>query len=200
MPYWARTADQGFVVPTQSWLQAASPHDRDSTRRLQHATADWEARWPVYSIAWEDALAFARWSSLRDGRIYTLPDEYQWEKGARGVDGRIYPWGNWFDATWCNAQRSLQGAMHPVAVDEYPADVSVWGLRVMGSGVKQYCLDETSLNDRQYRTLRSGTWSATGKIGARSAYRGAVPVGNCFYTNGFRLASAVALSTGGPHP
>ena len=57
---------------------------------------------PVVRIAHEDALAYTQWLSGETERPYRLPTEAEWEKAARGTDGRIYPWGNYFDHERCN--------------------------------------------------------------------------------------------------
>lgn len=57
---------------------------------------------PVVRISHEDAVAYTEWLSGETGRRYRLPTEAEWEKAARGTDGRLYPWGNFFDPDRCN--------------------------------------------------------------------------------------------------
>jgi formylglycine-generating enzyme required for sulfatase activity len=49
---------------------------------------------PVVYVTWHDAMAFCEWLSQETGREFVLPSEAEWEKAARGTDGRIYPWGD----------------------------------------------------------------------------------------------------------
>jgi formylglycine-generating enzyme required for sulfatase activity len=58
---------------------------------------------PVTQVSWDDAVAFTKWASQASGREVRLPTEAEWEKAARGTDGRVYPWGSEApDGTRCN--------------------------------------------------------------------------------------------------
>jgi formylglycine-generating enzyme required for sulfatase activity len=72
----------------KSWPEGTAPPERDNH--------------PVVRIEHEDALAYTQWLSGETGRAYRLPTEAEWEKAARGTDGRIYPWGNYFEPDRCN--------------------------------------------------------------------------------------------------
>ena len=72
---YGRTAGGGFVLAAD-------------------ATGDtWLPDWPVVLVTWEAARAWCAWESARTGQRWRLPFELEWEKAARGVDGRLFPWG-----------------------------------------------------------------------------------------------------------
>ncbi len=59
---------------------------------------------PVTGVTWVEAVAYCAWLAEETGRSYTLPSEAQWEKAARGVNGRLFPWGDEWDSARCNAE------------------------------------------------------------------------------------------------
>ncbi|MFB3896644.1 MAG: SUMF1/EgtB/PvdO family nonheme iron enzyme [bacterium] len=92
-----------------------------------------QARYPVTGVTWSDASAYADWMGCR------LPTEVEWEKAARGTDGKIYPWGNQFVATYCNYSGSKLG--HPMQFGSYPAGRSPYGAYDMAGNVAEWVAD-----------------------------------------------------------
>lgn len=105
-----------------------------------------KARYPVVFITWNDAEAYCKSLGKR------LPTEDEWEKAARGTDGRKYPWGNTWDATKTNTYES--GLRDPNAVGKFP-DTSPYGVSDMLGNVQEW----TSSWYKPYKgTLRRDQW------------------------------------------
>lgn len=94
------------------------------------AHADWEQLGgpdcPAVNVNQDDCEAYCRWADCR------LPTEEEWEKAARGTDGRTYPWGDEFDSTRCDADSNND---HAASVYAYPKGASPYGVLGMAGGV-----------------------------------------------------------------
>ncbi|KAF0241825.1 MAG: serine/threonine protein kinase, partial [Planctomycetota bacterium] len=194
--YWPRLPEGGFAIPTAEWLAANPPELRRKASRLQHAPEDWRTDWPVMGVSWTDAMAYARWLSARDGSLRTLPHEDQWEKAARGVDGRIYPWGNHLDPSFCNCQLSHPQSMRPSPVGAFPPDESPYGVRGMAGNSWDWNLNDAGPTYPGMRPGRGGSWIQMA-IRLRASHASTNYAHGVFLTNGFRIATACRLSPPG---
>jgi serine/threonine-protein kinase len=119
---------------------------------------------PVVSVSYNDAERFCA------DHGYRLPTELEWEKAARGVDGRIFPWGNRFDATFCRMRDSRAEGPSPEPVGAFSADESPYGVRDMAGGSRDWT---SSVWAGSMRIVRGGAWNVTSlfcRLGFRYGY------------------------------
>lgn len=92
---------------------------------------------PVTCVSWRDALAYCLWLSRETGKPIALPSEAQWERAARGdKDQREYPWGDYFEAAWCNSEALGLDATTPVGI--FPEGASRYGCLDMVGNVWEW--------------------------------------------------------------
>ena len=97
--------------------------------------------WPVLGVAQIDARLYCKWLTRanNDKWEFRLPEEWEWEKAARGVDGRFFPWGNYFDFSFCSMGKSREGRREgPDKVGSFPLDASVSGVEDMAGNVSEW--------------------------------------------------------------
>jgi len=92
---------------------------------------------PVVGISWYEAVAYCRWLSDVTGQAFYLPSEAEWEKAARGPDGRIYPWGNDWQPGYCNSEELGLGRTAPVG--SFPAGAGPYGALDMVGNIWEWC-------------------------------------------------------------
>ncbi len=151
-------------------------------------------RWPVFAVAYADALEYARWRAERTGLPLRLPTEMEWEKAARGVDGRLYPWGDHFESTYCNCRSAREDRVRIEPVGSYPRDVSPYGVQDLAGGVMEWCAAEGDPDPVVVR-VRGGAWNREGRDCSLVEGR-AMPPWTTGPAIGFRLAMSL-LGSGG---
>ncbi|MEQ1569401.1 MAG: SUMF1/EgtB/PvdO family nonheme iron enzyme, partial [Myxococcota bacterium] len=116
---------------------------------------------PVSSVDWTQAAGSARWAGAR------LPMELEWQKAARGVDARRYPWGEHFEPGWCRMALSAPEIMI-VPVTAYPIDHSPYGVRGLAGNVADWVADGVPelAAQRDTDVVLVETWDAPQRIAA----------------------------------
>lgn len=107
------------------------PRDEQGLFKLPEVDSEgdrWELEWPMIMVNYYDAEEYAKWRARTEGFDYRLPTMLEWEKAARGVDGRVYAWGNHFDAAFCLMRASRKGRSTPAPVGSFPLDRSPYGM------------------------------------------------------------------------
>ena len=156
----------------------------------------WKDDRPMVNVSWYNAAAYSRWARVR------LPTEAQWEKAARGTDGRKFPWGNEWDKSKC-ANSMGQSLSSTKPVGSYASGASPYGVMDMAGNVWEWCADWYDANfyakaptrnpkgpsTGAFRVLRGGSWCRDLELNFRAAYR--LIIDPAFRLNyfGFRCAS-----------
>jgi formylglycine-generating enzyme required for sulfatase activity len=158
-------------------------------KRLEH---------PVVNVSWKDAVDYAAWLARTTGQLWRLPTEAEWEKVARGTDGRLYPWGDSFDMSRCNTNESKIGTTTPVGA--YPGGASPYGAQDLAGNVWEWTSSlfrpypyrqndgRERLDSTEHCVVRGGSWYVDATY-ARAARRG-VGWPDSLFDAGFRVAAS----------
>ncbi len=169
----ATWAGYGLVHPfartrRHAWRDGRPPAGRDAH--------------PVVLVSHDDALAYAGWLSRRSGQRWRLPREEEWEKAARGSDGRIFPWGDVYDAERLNSHDS--GPFDTLPVGIFSNGASPFGI-LDGAGQVFEWTATPAGNGRAI--VKGGSWDDEGCGVCRPAARHSRPLALKHILIGFRL-------------
>jgi toxoflavin biosynthesis protein ToxD len=156
---------------------------------------------PVVGVSKVDAEAYIGWLNQKTGMDFRLPTEAEWERAARGADGRIFPWGNTFDPWRCNTAESVKKGTTPVGFYS-PGGDSPSGTVDMVGNVWEWTqslflpypfklgnrMDEAKARGRY--VVRGGAWYYSRKL-ARCAAREGIVTDYLSSSIGFRLARSI---------
>jgi formylglycine-generating enzyme required for sulfatase activity len=120
----------------------------------------------------------------------------EWEKAARGSDGREFPWGNDFDGGRCNWRDSGIGMTSAVGLFPAQAGDLPYGLLDMSGNVWEWCYSayddkDSNMDDNNRRVLRGGSWGSNDADNVRAAVRIRFNPFDRYFNWGVRLARSV---------
>ncbi|RED48661.1 formylglycine-generating enzyme family protein [Aestuariispira insulae] len=186
--YQAFVMDTGHPSPdvtSDTWQGYGLIHPFSRTRR--HAWQGQQypqgrADHPVVLVSVADAEAYAQWLSEKTGQPWRLPVEAEWERAARGDDGRWFPWGNEFDAVRLNSHD--RGPFDTLPVGHFVEGQSPFGVMDMAGQVFEWTATAAGPGRR---IVKGGSWDDKGCGICRAAARHSRPEDLKHILVGFRL-------------
>ncbi len=191
---WEDNDGNQFIDFERSAISADKDRVTVANRLLDH---------PITGVTWHGARAFCAWRAEQEKREWRLPFEAEWEKAARGLWGRRYPWGNDFDPARCNTREGKRSKDKTSKVDRYPDGISPYGCFDMAGNVWEWCQDSYQrdfyreaapdnpvCNRGGMKVLRGGSWN-THRNNARCATRFRFFPDDRYDIIGFRCARTV---------
>ncbi len=185
-----------FEITNQQYrdfVLATGYHPSDPTNYLKQWTGPteypgWAAGFPVVWVSQEDAEAYCKW---RGGY---LPSEEEWEKAARGTDGRYFPWGNVYPVP--EKANFNTDAMEPAG--NRPEDISPYGVYDMGGNVAELVSTRVQQDGQAFAVIRGGPYFGTARE-MLTYHRGLTPLSQTRgEAIGFRCAYRPATGSGKP--
>lgn len=173
----ATWAGYGLVHPFESTRRFVWVDDQPPAGREDH---------PVVLVSHADAKAYAAWLSSQQDVLWRVPLEPEWEKAARGTDGRTFPWGDTWDSTRLNS--ADEGPFDTLPVGSFPNGASPFGLLDPAGQVFEWTATEAT--DGRY-IVKGGSWDDKGCGVCRPAARHARPEDLKHILIGFRLVRQV---------
>jgi len=181
----AATGHRSPSVTAEEWQGYGLIHPFDRTRR--HA---WQAgnpprgrgNHPVVLVSHGDAVTYARWLSRSTGTTWRLPSEFEWEKAARGTDGRRFPWGDSFDPARLNSHDA--GPFDTSPAGSFPRGASPHGALDVAGQVYEWT--STAAGAGRH-IVKGGSWDDKGCGVCRPAARHGRPDHLKHILIGFRL-------------
>ncbi len=198
-------------IQYQTFIDAGAHGDQrwwQDLQRPQPEASKWpHSNRPRTNVDWYEAMAFCCWLSAQLGYEVRLPTEEEWERAARGVEGREYPWGKGYESGRANVNETFGRRVgdwfiaQTTAVGVYPQGASSEGVLDLSGNVWEWCLNKYEPPEQiqadtsgESRVLRGGSWGDAAGGGARGSRRSRANPDYRADSSGFRVVSSAPIA------